>query len=55
MFSTRVGTLSDWSADCMLLLKVMRNHSNEYWYMGSICERLDTQKKRILALIDTGM
>jgi len=37
------------------LRKIDRNHSSEYWYMGSMLERSDTQKKRICVLTATGM
>lgn len=35
--------------------KMLRNHSREYWYMGSMLARSDTQKKRIWVRMATGM
>ena len=35
--------------------KMLRNHSREYWYMGSTLARSDTQKKRIWVRTATGM
>lgn len=35
--------------------KILRNHSREYWYMGSTLARSDTQKKRIWVRTATGM
>ena len=34
--------------------KMLRNHSREYWYMGSTLARSDTQKKRIWVRTATG-
>ncbi|KAJ8361101.1 hypothetical protein SKAU_G00176260 [Synaphobranchus kaupii] len=38
----------------MPAMKMPRNHSREYWYMGSTLERSETQKKRICVRTDTG-
>lgn len=35
-------------------MKIPKNHSREYWYMGSTIDRSDTQKKRIWARTATG-
>lgn len=43
------------SAEAMELRKMVMNHSNEYWYMGSMLERSVVQKKRSCVRLATGM
>ena len=38
----------------MPLMKMLRNHSRQYWYMGSTLDRSDTQKNRIWVRTATG-
>lgn len=42
------------SESAMLAMKMPRNHSSEYWYIGSTLHRSDTQKKRICVRTATG-
>lgn len=42
------------SALVMELRKIVVNHSNEYWYIGSIFDRSDTQKNSIWVFTATG-
>jgi len=45
----------DLSACAMPLRKMLMNHSSEYWYIGSMLDRSETQKKSIWVLTATGM
>ena len=45
----------DFSALAMPWRKMVMNHSSEYWYMGSMLERSETQKNKICVLTATGM
>ena len=47
--------IPDLSALAMPWRKMVMNHSSEYWYIGSMLDRSDTQKNRIWVLTATGM
>ncbi|KAG9353219.1 hypothetical protein JZ751_017795 [Albula glossodonta] len=50
----RYATVPAFSELAMPDKKMPRNHSREYWYMGSTLERSETQKKRICVRTATG-
>ena len=55
LFMKQGVCIPDFSALAMPLRKIVMNHSSEYWYIGSILERSETQKNRIWVLTATGM
>lgn len=45
----------DLSALAMPAINIEINHSNEYWYIGSIIAKSATQKNNICVFLDTGI